>query len=121
MQKLTPQEEEAMLHIWEIAPCFIRDILARYEEPKLPYTTLASIIKNLERKKYIKGKRHGNTYQYNPLIGEQEYKKTFMNGIIQNYYENSYKKMVTFFAKEEKISTDDLKEIIRIIEKGKES
>ena len=35
-------------------PCFIKDILAKYEEPKPPYTTLASIVKNLERKKYVK-------------------------------------------------------------------
>ncbi|WP_080903609.1 BlaI/MecI/CopY family transcriptional regulator [Parabacteroides sp. Marseille-P3160] len=120
MEKLTSQEEEAMLHIWEIAPCFIRDILARYKDPKPPYTTLASIIKNLERKKYIKSKRIGNTYQYNPRINEHEYKRVFMNGVIQNYFENSYKEMVTFFAKEEKISAEDLKEILRLIEKGKE-
>lgn len=120
MEKLSHQEEEAMLHIWEIAPCFVKDILARYKAPKPPYTTLASIVKNLERKKYIKGKRYGNTYEYTPLIEEAEYKRVFMSGVIRNYFENSYKEMVTFFAKEQKISTDDLKEIIQLIEKGKQ-
>ena len=36
---------------------------------------------------------------------------------VINYFENSYKEMVTFFAKEQKISTKDLEEIIRLIEK----
>ena len=71
MEKLTMQEEEAMRWIWRIGPCFVKDVLAKYEDPKPPYTTLASVIKN-------------------------------------------------FFAKDQKISTDDLKDIIDLIEKGKE-
>ncbi len=40
-----------------------------------------------------------------------------MSGVVRNYFENSYKEMVTFFAKEQKISTKDLEEIIKLIEK----
>lgn len=120
MEKLTMQEEEVMRWIWQIAPCFVKDILAKYPDPKPPYTTLASIVKNLERKKYVKNKRYGNTYEYTPLILESEYKRTFMSGVVRNYFEDSYKEMVSFFAKEQKISTDDLKDIIDLIEKGKE-
>lgn len=114
------QEEEAMLYIWQVAPCFIKDIVAKYDDPKPPYTTVASVIKNLERKKYVKAKRYGNTYEYTPLVKESEYKRTFMNGVVRNYFENSYKEMVSFFAKDQKISADELKEIIDMIEKGKE-
>lgn len=120
MEKLTKQEEEAMLWIWQIGPCFLKDILARYPEPKPPYTTLASVVKNLERKKYAKAKRYGNTYEYRALIDEGEYKRTFMSGVVQNYFANSYKEMVSFFVKDQKISADELKDIIDIIEEGKE-
>ena len=81
MEKLTMQEEEAMRWIWRIGPCFVKDVLAKYEDPKPPYTTLASVIKNLERKKYVKAKRYGNTYEYRPLIEETEYKRTFLGGV----------------------------------------
>lgn len=64
--------------------------------------------------------RVGNTYQYTPLIRESEYKRTFMSGFVRNYFENSYKEMVSFFAKDQKISANDLKDIIDMIEKGKE-
>lgn len=120
MEKLTIQEEEAMRWIWKIGPCFVKDILARYNDPKPPYTTLASVVKNLERKKYVKAKRYGNTYEYTPLIEEGEYKRTFLSGVVHNYFANSYKEMVSFFAKEQKISADDLKDILDMIEKGKE-
>ncbi|MDD4516022.1 BlaI/MecI/CopY family transcriptional regulator [Massilibacteroides sp.] len=120
MERLTMQEEEAMRWIWQIAPCFVKDVLAKYNDPKPPYTTLASIIKNLERKKYVKAKQHGNTYEYTPIIAESDYKRAFMNGVVQNYFENSYKEMVSFFAKEQKLTAKDLEDIIKMIEKGKE-
>ena len=44
----------------------------------------------------------------------------FMSGVVSNYFENSYKELVSFFAKEQKLSADDLKEVINMIEKGKE-
>jgi predicted transcriptional regulator len=120
MEKLTPQEEEVMLHIWQLGPCYVKEILAHYPEPKPPYTTLASSVKNLERKKYVKTRQQGNSYHYTPLVEEGEYKRTFMSGVVRNYFENSYKEMVSFFAREQKLSADDLKEIIAMIEKGKE-
>lgn len=108
-----------MLYLWQAAPCFVKDVVARYPDPKPPYTTVASVIKNLERKKYLKAKRYGNTYEYTPLIKESEYKRTFMSGVVRNYFENSYKEMVSFFAKDQKISAEELKEIIEMIEKRK--
>ena len=68
MEKLTLQEEEAMIYIWELGNCFVKDIVAKYPDPKPPYTTVASIVKNLERKKYVTATRIGNTYQYLSLI-----------------------------------------------------
>ncbi|BEG98539.1 BlaI/MecI/CopY family transcriptional regulator [Bacteroides sedimenti] len=120
MEKLTPQEEEVMIYIWEIGPCFVKDVVAKFPEPHPPYTTVASVIKNLERKKYLSSKRYGNTYEYTPVVKESEYKRTFMSGVVRNYFENSYKEMVSFFAKEDKISAEELKDIINMIEKGKE-
>ncbi|NDV58730.1 BlaI/MecI/CopY family transcriptional regulator [Bacteroides sp. 519] len=120
MEKLTIQEEEVMLYIWEMEECFVKDVVAKFQPPAPPYTTVASIIKNLERKKYVSAKRFGNTYQYTPAIKEIEYKKTFMNSVVKNYFENSYKELVSFFAKDQKISSDELKDIIDMIEKGKE-
>ena len=105
---------------WDEFEQLVKDIVAKYPKPAPPYTTVASIVKNLERKQYIRAARVGNTYQYTPLIRESEYKRTFMSGFVGNYFENSYKEMVSFFAKDQKISANDLKDIIDMIEKGKE-
>lgn len=103
MEKLTIQEEEVMLYIWSIGDCFVKEIVSKFPDPKPPYTTVASIVNNLKRKGYVAAQRFGNTYQYTPLIKQSEYKRTFMGGVVQNYFANSYKEMVSFFAKEQNI------------------
>ena len=78
---------------------------------------LTNLMNNLEKKGYVQAKRYGNTYVYSPSIDEGEYKTKFLSGVVQNYFENSYKEMVTFFARKQKISAKELEEIIRLIEK----
>ena len=120
MDKLTQQEEEVMLYIWSLGECVVKDVVSRFPEPQPPYTTVASIVKNLKRKGYVSAKRYGNTDLYIPIVKQSEYKRSFMGGVVRNYFANSYKEMVSFFAKEQKLTADDLKEIIDLIEKGKE-
>jgi len=119
MQKLSQQEEEAMQLIWQNKGGFVKDILDLLPEPKVPYTTLASTFKNLEKKKYLKSIKLGNSYYYEPIIKEDDYKKAFMGNFVSDYFKNSYKDLVTFFAKEEKISSKELKEILDMIQKNK--
>jgi len=116
MEKLTNQEEEMMLIIFQQGKGFIKDFILKMDEPTPPYTTVASIVKNLERKGYLKSKRYGNTYEYSPVLEESEYKSKFMSGVVQNYFENSYKEMVSFFVEKQKISAEELQEIIKLIE-----
>ena len=119
MEKLSKQEEDAMLAVWQYGQGFIKDFLDQIPEPKPPYTTLASTIKNLERKNFLKSEKMGNSIRYKPAIDEQEYKKKFMSGFVSDYFQNSYKDLVAFFAKEKKISASDLKDIINLIENPK--
>ncbi|MDH6310741.1 BlaI family penicillinase repressor [Dysgonomonas sp. PFB1-18] len=119
MEKLTHQEESVMLHIWQLKECVVKDIVNEMEEPRPPYTTVASIVRNLDQKGYLNSKKYGNVWVYSPRIDEDEYKKTFMSDVVKSYFENSYKELVSFFAKEEKISPDELLEIVKMIEKGK--
>jgi predicted transcriptional regulator len=119
MEKLTNQEESVMLHIWQLKECVVKDIVNEMDDPKPPYTTVASVVRNLEQKGYIKSKKYANVNVYSPKIKEDEYKKVFMSGIVKSYFENSYKELVSFFVKEENISPEELKEIIQLIENKK--
>ncbi|CAM3701291.1 BlaI/MecI/CopY family transcriptional regulator [Flavobacterium gelidilacus] len=117
MQKLTNKEEEIMHILWNLKKAFVKDVLAEIVEDKPHYNTLSTIIRNLEEKGYVSYTAYGNTHQYFPIISMEAYRKEFMNTAIENYFNNSYKNMVSFFAEEQKISAKELREILELIEK----
>lgn len=118
MEKLTSQEEEAMLAIWRTGEGNIKAFMENMADTP-PYTTVASTVKNLEKKGYLSSRLVGNTYLYKPAITEEEYKKRFMGNVVKEYFDNSYKELVNFFVEQKKLSAKELKEIINMIEGGK--
>jgi len=117
MEKLTPQEEDALQAVYISGEGNLKSFLENIPDPKLPYTTLASTIKNLEKKGYLTSRLVGNAYLYSPAITSEEYKKGFMKGVVKNYFDNSYKNLVNFFVQQKNLSAKELKEIIDLIEK----
>ena len=116
MEKLTPQEEQAMQAIWKVGEGVVKAFLENMEPPKPPYTTLASTVKNLEKKGYVTSRPVGNVYLYKPSVSAEDYKKKFMNGVVKNYFDNSYKELVNFFVAQKKLSAKELKEILDLID-----
>lgn len=119
MEKLTRQEEKAMLAIWKINKGFAKDILENFPGDKPHINTISSLIRSLEGKGYVNHNAYGNTYEYFPVISKEEYTSNFLGTFVNNYFESSYKDVVSFFAQEHKLSAEDLKEIIQMIEKPK--
>jgi BlaI family transcriptional regulator, penicillinase repressor len=118
MEKLTRQEEEVMQAVWKTGEASIKAFIENLGEPA-PYTTVASTVKNLEKKGYVSSRLVGNAYVFDPLVSEEDYKKKFMNNVVKEYFDNSYKELVNFFVEQKKLSAKELKEIISMIEKNK--
>lgn len=120
MEKLTKQEEDVMMLFWQLGKaCYIREVMDIYPDPKPPYTSVASTVKNLERKGYLKSTAKGVSYLYSIKISKDKYRTAFMQTWVKDYFHDSYRQMVSFFAKEQAISAEDLREILKEIEKGK--
>ena len=117
MQKLTNKEEEIMQILWKLEKAFVKEVLAEITEEQPHYNTLSTIIRNLEEKGFVSHNAFGNTHQYFPIVKMEDYRKRFMNTAIDTYFNSSYKNMVSFFAKEEKISAEELREILEMIGK----
>ena len=117
MEKLTHVEEETMQAVWRTGEGNVKSFMENMDEPS-PYTTVASVIKNLEKKGYLSSRLLGNAYLYSPAVSEADYKNKFMGNVVKEYFDNSYKEMVNFFVEQKKLSAKELKEIISMIEKG---
>ena len=116
MKKLTNKEKEIMDLYWKHGPMFVPELQEHYAEPRPHFNRLSTIVRILEREGFLDHKQFGNTYQYYPLISEAEYGRKSIAGIIKNYFDDSYLSAVSSFVKEEKISVDELRELINQIE-----
>lgn len=112
MEKLSRQEEQAIQAVWKMGEGNVKLFLENMPSEAMPYTTLASTIKNLEKKGYLSSRLIGNAYLYKAIISEDEYKKRFMSGFVKEYFADSYKDLVNFFVEEKKLSRKELNEII---------
>jgi len=117
MEPLTHVEEETMQAVWRTGEGNVKSFMEHLDE-NIPYTTVASTIKNLEKKGYLLSRLVGNAYLYKPAVTEDDYKKRFMGKVVKEYFDNSYKELVNFFVEQKKLSAKELKEIITMIEKG---
>ena len=120
LKKLTNKEEVVMQVLWNLEKAYIKDMLPYFTEPKLHYNTVSTIIRNLEEKRYVDHTQYGNTYEYFPIIKIEDYQNQFiLKNVVGNYFNNSYKELIAYFAKNEKVSVDELQEIIDMIQKEK--
>lgn len=119
LQTLTDQEEAVMRVIWQIGKsCVVRDVLEKMDDPKPPYTTLASVFKNLESKGYLSGHLTGKTRIYDITVSKSGYTRSALSRFVSNYFGGSYGNLVHQFAKEEKISGEELRSLLDLIDKG---
>ena len=110
MEKLTPREEELMRCFWEHGPLFVREL-------KPHFNTLSTMVRALEAKGYVAHKAFGSTYQYYPMVSESEFSRRTLGGVIRKYFENSYLGAVSALVEEEKISVEELRELVERIDR----
>ena len=119
MQKLGKREEQIMKVFWQLEKAFIKEIIPELPDPKPHYNSVATMVRILEEKGFLAHEPYGNIFQYYPIISREAYQKFAMKDIVSEYFDNSYPRMLAFFAKEQKLSEKELKEILQIIQSSR--
>lgn len=120
MKKLTKKEEVIMNLFWEKGPLFVRELRELYADPKPHFSTLSTQVRTLQDEGFIDHNAYGPTYQYFAKVSREEYTQRSLIGLIDKYFDNSYLNAVSALVKEEKITVEQLKELIELIEKGEQ-
>jgi BlaI family transcriptional regulator, penicillinase repressor len=89
MDRLTPAEELVMLKLWTLGKGTVADIQELYPEPKPAYNTTSTIVRILERKKFIKHKTVGRGYVYSPKISRDKYREYLLKHLLKYYFDGN--------------------------------
>ncbi|WP_207420729.1 BlaI/MecI/CopY family transcriptional regulator [Desertivirga brevis] len=119
MKRLSDKEEGVMQAVWKLDKAFAKDVREEMPDPKPHINTISTMLKRLVDKGFLKYEDFGSTYRYYATITKKDYTQTYIRPLLSGLFGGSIKEVVTFFAEEDEISVDELKEVIRMIE-GKE-
>lgn len=119
MQKLAKREEQIMQAFWKLEKAFVKEVVEQLPDPRPHYNSVSTMVRILAEKGFLSHESFGNTHRYFPIISKEDYQRTVVKDVLGKYFDNSYSKMITFFAKEEKINTEELEQIIELIKKNK--
>ena len=115
-QVLTEKEACIMQMLWDRGPLFVRDMVELYPEPRPHFNTVATQVRILEEKGYVGHEVLGGSHRFYATARKNDFRDRSLAEVIRNYFDNSYKSVVSALAQEEKISVDELREIIDLIE-----
>lgn len=117
MKQLTKAEEEIMQILWQLKEANVAAIIDEMPEPKPAYNTVSTIVRILESKDFVDHKKKGKGYIYFPLVDKETYSDQSMNKLVDNYFNGSFKSMVSFFVKKNDLNSKELEAILKEINK----
>ena len=120
-KELTKAELQIMQVLWQKGSAFVNEILQDLEEPRPAYNTVSTVLRVLQNKGFVAYNSYGKTYQYYPLVTKVSYTNRFMDRVVDNFFSGSVKAMVSFFTKKEKMSVQEIDELIKLLEENKKN
>ncbi len=114
--QLSKSEEQVMQYLWKRKKAFMKDLLEDFPTPKPATTTVATLLKRMNDKGFIDYKLYGKSREYFPLVKKTDYFSKHVNGLIQNFFNNSAPQFASFFTSETNLSKEDLEEMKKIID-----
>jgi predicted transcriptional regulator len=119
MKHLTNREEEIMEFFWEKGPMFIKDLNELFADPKPHYNTISTIVRGLEEKGFVSHEQFGNTYRYFAAVSREEFSKHSIKNVVSKYFNASYASVISMFVEEQKITTEEIQDLIRQVKERK--
>lgn len=116
MKELTKAEEQLMQALWALDSAYLKDIVEHYPEPRPAYTTISTVVNVLVKKGFIGFNTHGKSREYYPLITKEQYTSQSISGLMNSFFNNSAKQFASFFASQDSLSVEELKEIRKMID-----
>lgn len=109
-------ELQVMKLIWNSGETTVRDVWEKlYPEKRLAYTTVATVMRKLEIKGFLKHYEKDRTYIYRPVVDQDEVSQGLLGDLIDGLFDGSAAKLVNTLIQSEKLTEKDLNQIQRII------
>lgn len=113
MRTLTKAEETVMKVLWRLGSGLLMEVVVNMPEPQPHKNTVATILKTLIDKEFVRVEQVGRIHRYHPATTKDEYSKRTLTNLARGYFEGSFSNVVSFLVEENKLSVSDLELLLK--------
>ena len=117
MKTLTRAEEQVMKVVWQLGSGLLMEIVDQMPAPQPHKNTVATILKTLVDKEFVRVENVGRIHRYHPVLTKDEYSKRTLTNVAKGYFEGSFSNVVSFLVDENKLSIKDLELLLKQLKK----
>jgi len=114
---LSDTQLELMRVLWRHGEADTKTVCEGLKKP-LAYTTVATLLKRLEKRGIIEARAEDRKFIYVPLVSEDEVMTSMVTSLIGTLFKGDSSALVSHLLKKEEVSEDDLEKITRMIKEG---
>jgi BlaI family transcriptional regulator, penicillinase repressor len=120
--KLTDAEWKIMDVLWDEHPLTAREIMDRVESGvDWAYATVKTLLSRLQTKEAVRTTPRGNINFYEPITTREEARNSEITLVLQRAFDGALGPLMHFLVSEEKLSSEDRKALLRLLQDEKES
>jgi len=114
---LTDGELEMMNPLWELGEASVRQVLdALPAERDLAYTTVATMLRVLEQKGFVRSRKEGRSVMYTPAVAKPAYQSHSVGRLVKQLFAGSTTSLVRQLLAAEDVSAEDLAAIRELLD-----
>lgn len=106
-----------MRMLWQRGPLYVREMVELYDEPRPHFNTVATTARILEQKGYVSHNVISGSHQFFAAVDMNEFRQSRLSKFIKNYFSGDYLNAVSALVSDEKISVEQLRELIDMVER----
>ena len=111
---LGDRELDVMAVLWEIGSGTVGEVRDRLDAD-LAYTTILTILRNLEAKQYVTHKEEGRAHRYFPRVAEQTAQRNAVTRVVNALFHGSHEQLLAQLVEDKALSAEELRRLARRI------
>lgn len=111
---LGERELDVMAVLWEIGSGTVDDVRKRLPN-KLAYTTVLTILRNLEAKEFVSHEEEGRAHRYRARVAQQAAQKNALARIVKKFFSGSPEALLAHLVDEHDVDAGELRRLAKTI------
>lgn len=112
---LGERELDVMQALWRHGPSTVAEVRDALEAD-LAYTTVLTILRNLEEKGFVAHTTEGRAHRYHPTVTRDAARTSALARVVSNLFEGSAEELLVHLVKKRSLSADDLARLSRMLD-----